>query len=135
MRDELGVLAALAVVAEERSFTRAALKLGVSTSAVSHAIRGLEERLGVRLLARTTRNVAPTEAGERLLARVQPALGEIEGALTELGRLREKPAGLVRLIAPPIAIAMAVSPKLARFARDYPDVVLDITAEDDRRRD
>ena len=134
-REELGVLAAFAVVADERSFTRAAVRLGVSTSAVSHAISGLEERLGVRLLARTTRSVAPTEAGERLLAQLRPALDEIDGALTEVGRLREKPAGTIRLIAPPIAVAMAVSPKLARFTRDYPDVVLDITTEDDRRRD
>src|SRR5262245_28450249 len=135
LREELRVLAAFAVVAEERSFTRAAVRLGVGTSAVSHSIRGLEERLGVRLLARTTRTVAPTEAGQRLLAQLRPALGEIEGALTEVGRLRERPAGLVRLIAPPVAVAMAVSPKLERFARDYPDVVLDITTEDDRRRD
>ena len=134
-REELSVLAAFAVVADERSFTRAAVRLGVSTSAVSHAISGLEERLGVRLLARTTRNVAPTEAGERLLAQLRPALDEIDGALTEVGRLREKPAGTIRLIAPPIAVAMAVSPKLAQFTRDYPDVVLDITTEDDSRRD
>src|SRR5437773_4988172 len=135
LRDELSVLAAFAVVAEERSFTKAAVRLGVSTSAISHSIRGLEERLGVRLLARTTRTVAPTDAGQRLLAQLRPALDGIEGALTEVGRLREKPAGVVRLIAPPLAIAMALSPKLAKFARDYPDVVLDITTEDDSRRD
>jgi len=134
-REELGVLAAFAVVADERSFTRAAVRLGVSTSAISHSIRGLEERLGVRLLARTTRTVAPTDAGERLLARLGPALEEIESALTEVGRLREKPAGTIRLFAPSIAVAMTVSPKLARFTRDFPDVVLDITTEDDRRRD
>lgn len=133
--DELSVLAAFAVVAEERSFTRAAVRLGVSTSAVSHSIRGLEERLGVRLLARTTRTVAPTEAGERLLSDLRPALDGITAALTEVGRLREKPAGVVRLIAPPVAVSMAVAPKLAVFARDYPDVVLDITAEDDVQRD
>ena len=134
-REELSVLAAFAVVADERSFTRAAVRLGVSTSAVSHSIRALEERLGVRLLARTTRNVAPTDAGERLLAQLRPALDEIEAALTEVGRLREKPAGTVRLFAPSVAIAMTVSPKLAKFTRDYPDVVLDITTEDDSRRD
>jgi DNA-binding transcriptional LysR family regulator len=134
-REELSVLAAFAVVADERSFTRAALRLGVSTSAVSHSIRALEERLGVRLLARTTRTVAPTDAGQRLLEQLRPALGEIEAALTEVGRLREKPAGTIRLIAPPLAVAMAVSPKLAKFTRDYPDVVLDITTEDDSRRD
>jgi DNA-binding transcriptional LysR family regulator len=134
-REELSVLAAFAVVADERSFTRAAVRLGVSTSAVSHSIRALEERLGVRLLARTTRAVAPTEAGERLLAQLRPALDEIEAALTEVGRLREKPAGTIRLFAPSVAIAMTVSPKLAQFTRDYPDVVLDITTEDDSRRD
>jgi DNA-binding transcriptional LysR family regulator len=134
-REELSVLAAFAVVADERSFTRAAVRLGVSTSAISHSIRALEERLGVRLLARTTRNVAPTDAGERLLAQLRPALDEIEAALTEVGRLREKPAGTIRLFAPSVAIAMTVSPKLAKFTRDYPDVVLDITTEDDSRRD
>ena len=134
-REELSVLAAFAVVADERSFTRAAVRLGVSTSAVSHSIRDLEERLGVRLLARTTRTVAPTDAGQHLLEQLRPALGEIEAALTEVGRLREKPAGTIRLIAPSLAVAMAVSPKLAKFARDYPDVVLDITTEDDSRRD
>jgi DNA-binding transcriptional LysR family regulator len=134
-REELSVLAAFAVVADERSFTRAAVRLGVSTSAVSHSIRALEERLGVRLLARTTRTVAPTDAGQRLLAQLRPALDEIEAALTEVGRLREKPAGTIRLIAPSVAIAMTVSPRLVKFARDYPDVVLDITTEDDSRRD
>jgi DNA-binding transcriptional LysR family regulator len=134
-REELSVLAAFAVVADERSFTRAAVRLGVSTSAISHSIRALEERLGVRLLARTTRNVATTDAGERLLAQLRPALDEIEAALTEVGRLREKPAGTIRLFAPSVAIAMTVSPKLAKFTRDYPDVVLDITTEDDSRRD
>ena len=133
--DDLNVLAALAVVADERSFTKAAVRLGVSTSAVSHKVRGLEERLGVRLLARTTRTVAPTDAGERLLVQLRPALDGIDAALTEVGRFREKPAGVVRLIAPPVAVAMAVSPKLAKFARDHPDVVLDITTEDDSRRD
>ena len=135
LRDDLKVLAAFAVVADERSFTKAAVRLGVSTSAVSHKIRGLEERLGVRLLARTTRTVAPTDAGQRLLAQLRPALAEIETALTEVGRFREKAQGIVRLIAPPVAIAMALSPNLAKFTRDYPDVVLDITTEDDSRRD
>ena len=134
-RDDLSVLAAFAAVADERSFTRAAVRLGVSTSAISHSIRGLEERLGVRLLARTTRTVAPTDAGQRLLAQLRPALENINGALAEVGRLREKPAGTIRLIAPPLAVAMTVSPKLAKFACDHPDVVLDITTEDDSRRD
>jgi DNA-binding transcriptional LysR family regulator len=135
LRDELTVLAAFAVVADERSFTKAAVRLGVSRSAISHSIRTLEERLSLRLLARTTRAVAPTDAGERLLAQLRPALHDIEAALADVGRLREKPAGVVRLIAPPIVLATLLGPKLAKFASGYPDVVLDLTSEDDIRRD
>lgn len=135
LRDELTVLAAFAVVAYERSFTKAAVELGVSRSAISHSIRTLEERLGLRLLARTTRAVAPTDAGERLLAQLRPALHDIEDALTDLGRFREKPAGVVRLIAPPIVLATLLGPRLAKFARENPDVVLDLTSEDDIHRD
>lgn len=98
-RDQLGVLAAFATVAEERSFTRAARRLGISRSAISHAMRALEERLGVRLLARTTRSVAPTDAGERLLARLRPALDDIHAAIDDVGELRAKPAGILRLVA------------------------------------
>ena len=134
-RDELTVLASFAVVADERSFTRAALKLGVSRSAISHSIRTLEERLGLRLLARTTRSVAPTDAGERLLAQLRPALEGIASAITDVGQLRAKPTGTVRLVASPMAIAAIVWPKLAKFARDYPDVVLDISTEGDSRPD
>ncbi len=129
------MLAAFAVVADERSFTKAAVKLGVSRSAISHSIRTLEERLGLRLLARTTRAVAPTDAGERLLAQLGPALHDIEAALTDVGRLRERPAGVVRLIAPPIVLATLLGPRLATFTRENPDVVLDLTSEDDVRRD
>jgi DNA-binding transcriptional LysR family regulator len=135
LRDELTVLAGFAVVAEERSFTRAAIKLGVSRSAISHSVRTLEERLGLRLLARTTRAVAPTEAGERLLAQLRPALHEIQSALDDVGTLRVKPAGTVRLIASAMAVSTVVWPKLARFTRDYPDIVLDITTEGDSRPD
>jgi len=127
--DSLDVLTAFAAVAEERSFTKAAIRLGVSTSALSHAMRGLEERLGVRLLARTTRSVAPTEAGEQLLGQVGPALGEIRMALAGLGRLRERPAGRLRVVMPRLAAAMVLLPQLARFTREYPDVVLDVTTE------
>ena len=134
-RDELTVLAAFAVVADERSFTKAALKLGLSRSAISHSVLALEERLGLRLLARTTRSVAPTEAGERLLSRLRPALHDIQASLAEVGQLRAKAAGTVRLIAPPMAVAMNVWSKIAKFARDYPDVVLDITTEGDHRPD
>jgi len=135
LRDELTVLAAFAVVANERSFTKAAARLGVSRSAISHSIRTLEERLGLRLLARTTRSVAATDAGERLLARLHPALHDIEAAMTDAGRFRDKPAGVVRLLAPPIVLATILGPKLAKFSRDYPDVLLDLTSEDDIRRD
>src|SRR4030095_14259909 len=102
---DLGVLSVFAVVAEERSFTKAAVRLGVSRSAVSHSMQVLEERLGLRLLARTTRAVAVTEAGQRLLSRLGPALGDIGAALRDVGQLRQTPAGVVRLIAPPIVLS------------------------------
>jgi DNA-binding transcriptional LysR family regulator len=132
VRDELSVLAAFFAVARERSFTRAAKRLDVSPSALSHAIRGLEERIGVRLLARTTRSVAPTDAGKLLLARLGPALGDIRGALDLISELSTRPAGLVRLIVSPLAAKTVLAPKLGEFARDYPDVVLDITTDEAR---
>jgi len=135
LRDELHVLSALLAVAEERSFTRAARRLGVSPSALSHAIRGLEERLGVRLLARTTRSVAPTEAGEQLLARLGPALGDIRGALDQVSGLRDEPAGRVRLVVSPLAATMVLAPKLGQFARNYPDVLLDVVTTNEGRFD
>src|SRR6266568_5065760 len=124
VRDELSVLSAFLAVAEERSFTQAAKRLGVSTSAISHAMRGLEERFGVRLLARTTRSVAPTPAGEQLIARLRPALGDIRGAVDLITGLRDRPAGRVRLVVSPIAATTVLAPKLGQFARDYPGVVL-----------
>ena len=135
VRDELSVLSAFLAVAEERSFTRAGKRLGVSSSALSHAIRGLEERIGVRLLARTTRSVAPTGAGDQLLARLRPALGDIRGALDQVSGLRDQPAGRVRLVVSPLAATMVLAPKLGRFARDYPDVVLDVTTTNEGRFD
>ena len=131
-RDNLAVLSSLLVVAEERSFTRAAKRLGVSPSAVSHAIRGLEERLGVRLLSRTTRSVAPTEAGEQLITRVRPAFDDIREAVDEASGLGERPAGRVRLLVPRLAAMTTLGPKLGQFARAYPDVVLDVTTDDSR---
>jgi DNA-binding transcriptional LysR family regulator len=131
-RDSLSVLAALLVVAEERSFTRGAKRLGVSPSAVSHAIRGLEEKIGVRLLSRTTRSVAPTEAGEQLLARVRPAFCDIGEAVDDISWNRDKPAGRVRLLVPRLAATTVLAPKLGQFARDYPDVLLDVTTDDSR---
>ncbi len=132
VRDELSVLSAFLAVAEERSFTRAAKRLGVTPSALSHAIRELEERLGVRLLARTTRSVAPTDAGAQFLARVRPALGDVREALELVSGLRDRPAGRVRLVVSPLAAPTVLAPKLGQFARDYPDVVLDVTSDEAR---
>jgi len=132
VRDQLSVLSAFLAVAEERSFTRAAKRLGVTTSALSHAIRGLEDRFGVPLLARTTRSVAPTDAGAQLITRLRPALGDIRGALELISGLRDRPAGRVRLVVSPIAATTVLAPKLGQFVRAYPDVVLDITTDESR---
>jgi DNA-binding transcriptional LysR family regulator len=134
-RDELSVLSAFLTVAEERSFTRAARLLGVSPSALSHAVRGLEERIGVRLLSRTTRSVAPTDAGEQFIARLGPALADVRGALDQIAGLRDKPAGRVRLVASRLSARMVLAPKLGQFARDYPDVLLDLTTTEEGRFD
>lgn len=131
-RSDLSVLAVFLAVAEERSFTKAARRMGVSPSAMSHAIRGLEEQIGVRLLSRTTRSVAPTDAGEQLLTRLRPALADIQEAVEQISGLRDKPAGRVRLLVPRLAATTVLGPKLAQFARDYPDIVLDVTADDNR---
>src|SRR2546428_6975771 len=128
-RDELTVLAAFAAVADERSFTKAAIKLGVSRSAISHSIRTLEERLGLRLLARTTRSVAPTDPGERLLAQLRPALHDIQAALDDVGQLRAKPAGTVRLIASPMSGPVVLEPNPAKFVPCYTEVGGGITPE------
>src|SRR5947207_6357732 len=132
VRDDLSILSAFLVVAEERSFTRAAKRLGVSPSAISHAIRGLEEGIGVRLLSRTSRSVAPTNAGEQLLARLRPALADIREALDQVAGLRDKPAGRVRLLVPRLAAMTVLAPKLGHFTHDYPDIELDVTADDSR---
>src|SRR4051812_24266500 len=131
-RNDIGTLAVFLAVAEERSFTKAAKRLGVSPSAISHAIRALEEGLGVRLLARTTRSVAPTEAGERLLMRLRPALTDVQEGLAQPSGLRDKPAGRLRLLVARLVGTELLAPKLARFTREYPDVVLDITSDDTR---
>jgi len=130
--NDLSALSAFVVVAEERSFTRAAKRLGVSPSAMSHAMRGLEERVGVRLLSRTTRSVAPTEAGQELVAQLRPALSEVHVALDRVAGLRKKPAGRVRLLVPRFAAGTVLAPKLGEFARKYPEVVLDVTTNDSR---
>src|SRR5246127_3724429 len=131
MKNDLGDLAAFAVVAEERSFTRAAVRLGVSQSALSHSMRGLEKRLGLQLLARTTRSVSPTAAGTALLQELAPALERIERAVAETRKQRENPAGRIRLIIPRTATQMVILPKLARFNRTYPEIILEITSSND----
>ncbi len=128
-RDDLIDLNALLVVAEERNFTRAAARLGTSQSALSHAIRRLESRLGVRLLARTTRSVAPTEAGERLIGTLGPAFEEIDAGLEALGELRERPAGTVRITAADHAAETVLWPALAPLLRGHPDIKVEICVE------
>jgi DNA-binding transcriptional LysR family regulator len=115
-------LLAFLAVARERSFTRAAAHLGVSQSALSHTIRGLEERLGLRLLTRTTRSVATTEAGERLLRTLGPRFDEIEAELASIAELRDKPAGTIRITTSGHAAETILMPGLAKFLLDYPDV-------------
>ena len=131
MRNDLGELSAFAMVAEERSFTRAAARLGVSQSALSHSMRALERRLGLQLLARTTRSVSPTAAGSALLQELTPALERIELAVAETRKQRENPAGRIRLIIPRMATEMVLLPKLAEFHRKYPEVVLEVTSSND----
>lgn len=131
MRNDLGELAAFAAVAGERSFTRAAGRLGVSQSALSHTVRGLERRLGLQLLARTTRSVAPTAAGAALLEDLAPALERIERSLAEAQQRRERPAGRIRLILSRTATQLVLLPKLAQFARAYPEIVLEVTTSND----
>lgn len=128
-RDDLVDLNAFLTVAEEHSFTRAAARLGVSQSALSHTIRRLEERVGVRLLTRTTRSVAPTEAGLRLLDTLAPALSGIAAQLAELSELREKPAGTIRITASAHATQTVLWPVLGKLLPDYPDVHVEISLD------
>ncbi|RVA10476.1 LysR family transcriptional regulator [Mesorhizobium sp. M7A.F.Ca.US.002.01.1.1] len=128
-RDNLNELTAFLAVAREESFTRAAAKLGVSQSALSHTVRALEERLGVRLLTRTTRSVSPTEAGERLLRTVGPRLDEIETELIALSALREKPAGTIRITAGEHAADAVLWPAIAPLLPDYPDIKVEIIVD------
>jgi len=125
-RENVNDLLAFLAVARERSFTRAAAQLGVSQSALSHTIRGLEERLGLRLLTRTTRSVAPTEAGERLLNGVGPHFEGIETALAALSALREKPAGTIRITTGDHAAGGILWPVIAKLLPDYPDIKVEI---------
>jgi DNA-binding transcriptional LysR family regulator len=125
-RGNLDDLVAFLAVARERSFTKAAAKLGVSQSALSHTMRDLEARLGVRLLTRTTRSVSPTEAGERLLRNAGPRFEEIEAELAAISELREKPAGTIRITATDYAADTILWPKLTKFLQRYPDIKLEI---------
>ena len=128
-RENLNDLSAFVAVAQAHSFTKAAAQLGISPSALSHAMRGLEERLGVRLLARTTRSVAPTEAGERLLTVVLPHLQGIESELSALNLLRDIPAGTIRLTASEHAAYTVIYPVLARLAVDYPEIKIEVNVD------
>jgi DNA-binding transcriptional LysR family regulator len=129
MRENLNDLTAFVIVAREGSFTRAAAQLGVSQSALSQTIRGLEERLGLRLLTRTTRRVAPTDAGERLLAAIGPRLDGIEDDLAALSDLRDKPAGNIRITASEHAASSILLPRLAALLPSYPDIKVEINTD------
>jgi DNA-binding transcriptional LysR family regulator len=126
---DLKDLTAFMMVAEELSFTRAAARLGVTQSALSQTVRGLEARLELRLFTRTTRSVALTDAGERLLGRIGPAMGEIDAGLAELGALRDKPTGTIRLTADEYAIHSVLQPALARFLPDHPGIRVELTTD------
>lgn len=128
-RTNLNDLTAFLTVARERSFTRAAAKLGMSQSSLSHIIRDLEARLGIRLLTRTTRSVSPTEAGERLLGSVGPRLEEVESELSALAELRDKPSGTIRITATDFATDAILMPKLTELLRNYPDIRVEIITD------
>lgn len=131
IRNELADLSTFATVAEERSFTRAAVRLGVSQSALSHIMRGLEKRLGLQLLARTTRSVAPTAAGTALLLELAPALERIDRAVAETRQRKDSPSGRIRIIIPRTVTRIVLLPKLAHFTRKYPEIVLEVTHSND----
>jgi DNA-binding transcriptional LysR family regulator len=122
-------LVAFVTVAREESFTKAAVKLGVSQSALSQTVRGLEERLGLRLLTRTTRRVSPTAAGERLLRTAGPRFEEIQAEVAALSEMRDKPAGTVRITAGEHAAISVLAPALDKFLPDNPDVKIEITVD------
>jgi DNA-binding transcriptional LysR family regulator len=127
---EFAELRAFVAVAEQGNFARAAAELRLSPSTLSQTIRELEERLGVRLLNRTTRSVSITEAGQRLLSRFKPAMEEMQAAVADARNLRDRPAGTVRLHASRSASAVLVEPRLGRFFEAYPDIILDLTIDD-----
>lgn len=125
-RQNINDLLAFLAVARESSFTKAAARFGVSQSALSHTIRQLEARLGVRLLTRTTRAVAPTEAGARLLERIGPHFDQIDVEIDALNELREKPAGTIKIVASDYAISSVLWPKLNKFIPKYPDIKVEV---------
>src|SRR4051794_6519247 len=125
-RELIGDLLAFLAVVRERSFTRAAVKLDVSQSALSQTVRRLEERLGIRLLNRTTRSVAPTQAGERLFLRIGSKFEEIDGELAELSRLSDKPAGIIRITSTEYAADAILMPALAKLLPKYPDIKVEV---------
>ncbi|OJU66799.1 MAG: LysR family transcriptional regulator [Rhizobiales bacterium 63-7] len=128
-REDMADLTAFVTVAEERNFTRAAAKLGLSQSALSQIVQRLEERLGVRLLARTTRSVAPTPAGERLVERLAPMLHDLDQGLTELSEFRDKPAGLIRVTTVEHAARTVIRPAMTRLLTDYPDITVEVIVD------
>ena len=128
-RDELGDLSAFLTVAEERNFTRAAALLGTSQSALSHTVRRLEERMGVRLLTRTTRSVVATEAGEKLMAVLRPAFGDIQSSIDELAAMRQKPAGTIRITSSRHAAVTILMPAVKRLMGEYPDINIEISVD------
>jgi DNA-binding transcriptional LysR family regulator len=128
-RGDVDDLLAFMAVGRERSFTKAAAKLGVSQSSLSHTVRELEARLGVRLLTRTTRSVAPTEAGERLIGTLGPRFEEIEAELSAVRDLRERPAGTIRITATEYAADAILVPKLAQLLPKYPDIKVEIVVD------
>ncbi|MBF7981487.1 MULTISPECIES: LysR family transcriptional regulator [Rahnella] len=128
-RDNLNDLVAFVTVAREKSFTRAAAQLGVSQSALSHTIRSLESRLGMRLLTRTTRSVSATDVGERLLATLAPRFDEIYSELAALNDLRDKPSGVIRISATDYAINQLLWPKLEHFLHEYPDITVELISD------
>lgn len=128
-RDEIADLAAFVVVAEERSFTKAAARLGMAQSALSQIVRRIEERLGLRLLSRTTRSVAPTDAGERLIATLGPMLHDLDSAIASLGELRDRPVGTIRITTVEHAAKTILVPAMKRILPDNPDIKVEITID------
>ena len=128
-RTDLNDIVAFLAVARVRNFTRAAAQLGVSQSALSQTVRGLEARLGIRLPTRTTRSVAPTEAGERLLRSAGPRLEEVDAELAALSELRDTPSGMIRITAHDHAVKSVLWPRLAKLQPDYPDIKVEIVID------